>query len=90
MLTALQIFFKFIYLFLAQFQRQYGGNNKGTAGYLKGVRGGSKLSLLPEEGDAEMMQPEEGTEDHPAGCCCCQQRGADIRNQHYPPSKVVH
>lgn len=29
--------------------------------------GGSKLSLLPREGDAEMMQPEEGTEDHPAG-----------------------
>lgn len=88
MLTALQIFF-YIFLFLAQFQRQYGGNYKGTAGYLKGVSGGSKLSLLPKEGDAEMMQPEEGTEDHPAGCCC-QQRGADTRNQYYPPSKVVY
>lgn len=30
--------------------------------------------LLPAEGDAEMMQPEEGAEDRPAGCCC-QKRG---------------
>lgn len=30
--------------------------------------------LLPAEGDAEMMQPEEGVEDRPAGCCC-QKRG---------------
>lgn len=30
--------------------------------------------VLPAEGDAEMMQPEEGAEDRPAGGCC-QKRG---------------
>lgn len=31
----------------------------------------SGVPLRPAEGDAEMMQPEEGTQARPAGCCCC-------------------